>query len=122
MDSHEAGAAPLDNRYGSSQKISEQLIQKLDQFPTIKGPNQGDSLQSFHDLCKVILFNMPKCPELMIMNLSTGLRHACVKLPERVQRVWRKCVQDYEDLNGGSHPPFQVLVNFLNKQAKQLSN
>ena len=37
--------------YGSSHKISEQLIQKLDQFPTIKGPNQGDSLQSFHDLC-----------------------------------------------------------------------
>ena len=56
------------------------------------------------------------------MNLSTGLRHARVKLPEHVQRDWRKCGQNYEDLNGGSHPPFQVFVNFLNKQAKQLSN
>ena len=111
----------LERRYGSTQKIASQLVEKLHKFPVIKSPNIGDQLETLHDLCKVIEYNQTKCPQLMMMNLPNGLQHIRTKLPEFVQREWAKFGQRYEDANR-MHPPFREFVNFIKAQARLQSN
>ena len=72
-------------RYGASKKIAEQLLEKLDVFPAIHGSNPDEQLHKLYDLCKIVEYNLPRCQELQIVNLSTGLRHARQKLPDFIQ-------------------------------------
>ena len=112
----------LTQRYGSSQKIANELTNMIKNFPIIDKKNQGEQLQKLHDVCRIISYNMPKCPELRLMDLSSGLHSVREKLPEYIQHEWGKVGQSYEDANYGNHPPFSVFVDFLKKQAKRKSN
>ena len=112
----------LISRYGSTQRITSELLAKIDAFPAVKGPNIGDQLLNLQDLCCIISYNMKKCPELQALNLSSGLRPLRTKLPDFLQNEWRRCGQGYEDSNFGTHPPFSVFINFLDRQSRQLSN
>ena len=112
----------LISRYGSTQRITSELLTKIDAFPAVKGPNIGDQLLNLQDLCCIISYNMKKCPELQALNLSSGLRPLRTKLPDFLQNEWRRCGQSYEDSNFGTHPPFSVFINFLDRQSRQLSN
>ena len=104
-------------RYGSSRKISEELLDRLDKFPVVRGNSQGAQLNSLYDLRKVIHFNIPKNPELFIMNLANGLALVRNKLPEKVQEEWGLYGHQYKLQNGGSHPPFHVFLQFLEVKA-----
>ena len=64
--------AELIQRHGSSQAITAQLRQKIQEFPFIKNQNDGDNLLKLYDLCDAVDANMTRCPELQDMNLSTG--------------------------------------------------
>ena len=112
----------LKERYGSTRKISEELLQRLDNFPQIKLSQQGSQLQSLYDLCLIINFNIPKNPELYMMNLAQGLKMVRSKLPEKVQEEWRLHGQQYKVMNGGTHPPFPVFLKFLETEANQISD
>ena len=109
-------------RYGSQYKIAEQLMDKLRKFPAIKGHTIGKQLEQLHDLCKIISFNIPNAPELEILNLASGTRIPREKMPRFLQDKWRTCGQSYEDNNAGRHPPFRVFVEFLKRNARELSN
>ena len=109
----------LVHRYGSSQEIPQELISMITEFPIISKLNLGDQLQKLHDACKIILYNMPKCPELKIMDLSSRLKQIRVKLPDHVQHEWGKVGQAYEDANMNVHSPFAVFVDFLKKTCQE---
>ena len=109
-------------RYGSSQRIAEELLSQIENFKPIDSTNQGSQLQKLHDLCKVVLYNQTRCPELKIMDLCTGLKAVRAKLPEYIQREWAKVGHSYEESNSGTHPPFNVFVEFIRNQARQKSN
>ena len=109
-------------RYGSSQRITEELLQMIEDFPVIKTGDKGIQLQNLHDLLKVVQYNLPKCPELCIMNLSSGLKNIRIKLPDFIQNEWRKVGLSYEQSHHGSHPPFDVFVDFIKHQARLQSN
>ena len=89
----------LYGRYETSNNIAEQLLDKLEKFSIIRGANLGIQFQQLHDLCKIINFNIPKCPELQIMNIEIETKYARVKLPDYLQLEWRKWVQNYESSN-----------------------
>ena len=74
----------LAQRYGSTQQIASELISMIEKFPLIKGPNQGEQLQNLLDICKIILYNQRKCPELYIMDLSCGIESLRARLPEHI--------------------------------------
>ena len=65
---------------------------------------------------------MFKCPELMEMNLASGLAAIRRKLPVHVQHKWSSYGQTYENTHYGSHPPFSEFVKWLNDQATKHSN
>ena len=109
-------------RYGSSQRITEELLSLIEDFPPVRGEDKGSQLQDLHDLLRVVLHNQPKCPELAIMDLSAGVRKIRGKLPEFIQNEWRKFGTSYEQYNGGRHPPFCLFVDFIKKQARLLSS
>ena len=96
----------LVQRHGSSQAIAAMLKQRIEDFPFIKDQNDGKALLKLYDLCDAIDANMMRCPELSIMNQSTGLHLVRSKLPTGIQVKWAQVGQDYEDSHGQSHPPF----------------
>ena len=112
----------LAQRFGSSQLITKDILSKVRQFPVINGSNIGNKLYEFHDLCKVVLHNVRRCPDLQNMNFASGLEEVRRKLPEYIQHEWRKVGQSYEDQNYGCHPPFSVFVDFVKRQARTQSN
>ena len=70
-------------RFGSTQRITTELFSKVDSFPFIKGADIGNQLHNLHELCSILLFNMRKCRELSILDLSTGLKPLRMKLATR---------------------------------------
>ena len=54
-------------RYGSSQRITEELLSLIEDFPPVHREDKGSQLQDLNDLLRVVLHNQPKCPELAIM-------------------------------------------------------
>lgn len=115
----------LSERYGSSQQIKTELDQLIIDFPLIKGKNQGEQLLALLDICKIINFNKCSgcCPELAKMDLADGLRDICSKLPIPVQHEWSKFGIGYESRNFiDQHPPFEMFIDFLKKQARIRSN
>ena len=108
----------LVDTYGSTHSLSQQLLNKLEAFPLIKGSNQGEQLQRMHKLCKIVLHYLPSCPELQLMNLSSGLRIIRAKLPDSIQIAWRQFGQKHEELNFGQHPHFELFVSFIKQQAR----
>ena len=112
----------LSYRFGSSQGITRELLQKVRDFKAIQGQNLGDQLLDLYDLCKVILHNIPRCPDLFNMNLASGREELRRKLPERIQNEWRKVGQAHEDRNGGHHPGFNIFVDFVKRQSRLQSN
>ena len=115
----------LSERYGSSQQIKTELDQLIIDFPLIKGKNQGEQLLALLDICKIINFNKcsGRCPELAKMDLADGLRDIRSKMPIPVQHEWSKFGISYESRNIiGQHPPFEIFIDFLKKQARIRSN
>lgn len=112
----------LKQRYGSSSKISEELMIKLKHFPQVKDHNQGIQLQALYDLCKIINFNIPHNAELQLLNIAEGLKIIRSKLPEKIQEEWRQFGQAYKSANCDSHPPFSEFVIFLEKKANELAD
>ena len=66
-------------RFGSTQRITTELFSKVDCFPVIKGADIGNQLHNLHELCSILQFNMRKCRELSILDLSTGLKPLQIK-------------------------------------------
>ena len=112
----------LIDRYGSQTKIAEEILEKLNKFPNVKGQNIGRQLLELHDLSKIACFNMQRSSELQILNILSRLKLVRSKLPRFVQDRWHKYGQNYEDFNSGRHPPFSVFIQFLGSLAKELCN
>ena len=112
----------LVHRFGSPQSITQELLLKIRNFSPIQGPNQGKQLHDLHDLCKVVLHNIPKCPDLHNLNLASGLEELRRKLPEHIQHEWRRFGHSFENSHHGMHPPFLEFANFIKCQARLQSN
>ena len=114
----------LIKRYGSSSKIATKLRSKIEAFPVIqsRSTNLGEQLFNLYDLCRVIQFNMNKCPELVDHNQANGLESLRAKLPPLIQNQWNKYCQAWEDAHYGSHPPFSAFVDWLDRQTTLRSN
>ena len=111
----------LTRRYGSTQKITNEILDKINKLPFIKNPNIGDQLEKLYDFCKIVRYNSTRCPELKMMDLWVGLNPIRSRLPEFIKREWAKLGQRYED-NNGAHPPFDIFVDFIRDQARLQSN
>ena len=117
----------LAERYGSSYKIAEELISKLEKFPKIPSNDPGNQLLELHDLCRVILNHMNHDPtnpysELNVLNYADGMRRVRGKLPDFLQDKWRQFGQKFENDHFGNPPTFVDFTDFLEQQAKELSN
>ena len=112
----------LVHRFGSPQSITQELLLKIRNFSSIQGPNQGKKLLDLHDLCKVVLHNISKCPNLQNLNLASGLEELRRKLPEHIQHEWRRFGHSFENSHHGMHPPFLEFANFIKCRARLQSN
>lgn len=112
----------LVERFGSSSKITKDLLHTLSEFPPINNQNVEESLRSLLDLCRLMEFNMRDTPELQFMNIAQGVELVRQKLPKFLQDRWRSYGQDFEDKNNCQHPPFSYFIEFLNKQVREISN
>ena len=112
----------LVERFGSSSRISKELLSKLKESPVIKYPNIDKPLRDLVDLCKLVEFNMRSTPELQFLNIANGAELVREKLPNFLQDKWRVFGQRYEDNNYGQHPPFSELTSFLSNQVREISN
>jgi len=120
-DLHSVGDK-LQRLYGATGKIADELISRIERFPVIRGTNQAEQLQELLDHCEAILQHMEHCPELCVMNVATGTRSIRYKLPEHLQLKWRSVGLKYQETHGGKQPPFEVLVDFLNRQVIEMSD
>lgn len=109
----------LQRRYGSSDKISEELLERVERFPIIRGRDIGRSLQKLYDLCKILAYNMRYNSQLKILDLAIGLKPIRTKLPEELQAKWREFGQSYKLAHDGEHPPFLRFTSFLRNVADQ---
>ena len=112
----------LERMFGTPSKIADEILQKIEKFPTISGNNVGDQLNKLFCLCKIVEYHLPRCPELGILNFGRGLIAIRAKLPVFLQNDWRKTGQNYEDNNDGMQPPFKIFAAFIENKARQLSN
>ena len=88
---------------------------KIKQFKIGHDSNLGDHLHELHDLCKVIMYNLPRCPDLQNLNLASGLEELRRKLPVHIQNEWRKLGHAYE-------LAYELASNFVKTQARLQSN
>ena len=112
----------LERMFGTPSKIADQILQRIEKFPTISGNNVGDQLNKLLCLCQIVEYHLPKCPELGSLNYGRGLTALRAKLPIFLQNDWRKTGQQYEDDNDSMQPPFKVFVAFIEKKSQLLSN
>ena len=108
----------LTRRFGSTELISKQLMDRLMRVPEIKvGPNLAQHLFQFADSCEEILLNMEHCIDLSILNLKDGLRPVKEKLPHYLKQKWLKKVQEYQVANATARPSFKIFVEFVRHSA-----
>ena len=112
----------LSERYGSSAIIAKDLLNKLKKFPPLKLPDIEKDLRELIDLCHLLLFNMNDTPELQFLNIADGAELIRQKLPSFIQDRWMTAGQRFEDEHGRKHPLFEFLIDFLHKQAREISN
>ena len=108
--------------YGSSTRVSAELLGKLKDMPQIKYPSQVDKLREFTRMCRILECNMSVSEELRILNISSGSRLTWSKLPDVLQGKWRTYGNEYERHNRGIYPPFSVFVRFLQQCTDELGN
>lgn len=110
----------LTTRFGSSHKVANDLLMRINAFPAIKTVRQISSLEDLLDLCRIIEANIPHCQELYQMNLSCGMKKVWEKLPDFLQQRWRKTWYTYETATC-QNPHFYVFIDFLNKIIEEFS-
>lgn len=112
----------LTTKFGSGAKIVSSLIDKVESFLPIKSVHNSDKLEELMEICKLIKTNMSNFRELDIFNYANGIHKIWSKLPEPFQNSWRTVQGDYKVHNYGSHPPFHVFLNFLNRKCMEYSD
>ena len=111
----------LHREFGSSLRVSSELINRLDSFPILK-TGQDDKMRELCIFCEILLSNMPYCPDLSVFNYTVGCSRVWCKLPEALQNKWRVFGHNYEKTHPGTHPPFNVFVEFLKDQVDTMTN
>jgi hypothetical protein len=110
----------LEERFGSSAKLSDELMARVTSFPIMKSANQTRLLEDFLDLCRILEANINQCRELEQLNLSCGMQKVYCKLPEFMQNRWREKWHDYETATG--YPPvFYTFVDFLSRIVEEFN-
>ena len=110
----------LFRKYGSSLLLSKELEKEVEQFTAIK-TSQVDRLEALLRLCKKVLSNIPRAPELQVFNFSSGLARITSKLPEHLQLLWRKTGHEYMETHG-QNPTLCSFIEFLSSHVREVSN
>ena len=112
----------LISRFGHEAKISDELMTLVKDFPAIKGKNVADQLDELLDLCRMVLCNLDKCPDLVAqMDTVTGIRLIRGKLPINIQNAWAVVGRRFHELNH-HHANFEFFIDFLSDQLKKISD
>ena len=111
----------LAERYGNHTTIYEEIMDSLENFPTITGKNTGPQIQKLHDLCVLAHANIARCEDLDILNRGPGLKKIRARLSVPLQEAWQKVGQPYLD-RYKTHPPFSEFINFLKSQYRRKMN
>ena len=114
----------LKRRFGSSRHVAESLYMTLSELPTISedAPDFYNQLRKFSDTCLLVSFQVDQCQDLCFLNTNWGLDPIRQKLPQYMIRDWRKIRKTYMENNRETHPPFNVFVDFLVKEANEVGN
>ena len=109
----------LEERFGSSQEVADELLKQLRGFPKIRGiESEGRvalKLRQLGDLCTVIEQHVEFIPDLTILNLNVGLSMVREKLPSFMDNKWRRIKAEYSD-----HPKFSYFCSFLKAETDLL--
>ena len=113
----------LEQRFGGQANLARDILEQLKAVkPIDERKDVGKQIEELHDTCKIVEFNIPKSPELHILNLAIGTEDIRAKLPEFVRNRWRILGQKFENLNNGMYPPFSIFVTFLSNLSRELNN
>ncbi len=93
--------------------------------------HNGPVLTAFSDFLKCCLAAMKHTSHLSFLNDPREQRKVLAKLPDHIVHDWRKQVMTCLDTNSNSntpnsdeehHPHFEMLCEFIQKEAKGVSN
>jgi len=110
----------LDERYGSVESVFSALTAKLQAFPKI---TQKDS-SKLYDLSDILVEiqtfkeNGAYKVALSYFDSSVGITPILGKLPNFMLEKWVTIASNYKESHGLAHPPFSLLVDFIQKQAR----
>ncbi|XP_063878734.1 uncharacterized protein LOC135110395 [Scylla paramamosain] len=119
----------LSDRFGNKSIIADAYTNKLMNWLPIS-PHNGPALTAFSDFLKCCLAAMKHTSYLSFLNDPREQRKVLAKLPGHVVHDWRKQAMIYLDTNSNNtsssneehHPPFEMLCEFVQKEAKGASN
>ena len=111
----------LHSEFGSSIKVADSLIKRLDAFEQVKSAHQIDKLKDLLDLAKHIAANIQSSEELIIFNVAHGAQKIWFKMPDDMQNRWRSLCDDYKIVHD-RHPPLQTFIEFLGKKIREYSD
>ena len=111
-------------RYGSNMLVSKHLKDKISTIQKVEFPLSTQKIQIMEDLlslCRVILANMNRCPDLKYFDLQDGQRDIWSKMPEKFLNKWRREVNLSQN-KYDSLPSFEQLVSSVSNFIDEHSN
>ena len=106
----------LDERYGSSFRVSEAYRKKLDDWPKIPSYD-GQALEEFVDFLVQCQSVMTDISELSFLDDCRQNQRMLQLLPDYIVSRWNQRVVEFE-LEHSKFPPFKRFVSFLEREAK----
>ena len=111
-------------RYGSNMLVSKHLKDKILTIQKVEFPLSPQKIHIMEDLlslCRVILANMDRCPDLKYFDLQDGQRDIWSKMPEKFLNKWRREVNISQNEHD-SLPSFEQLVSSVSSFIDEHSN
>ena len=81
----------------------------------------SQKIRGFSDICLQASYHVKADGELSILNTAIGLKFICEKLPEYLNKEWRRYRYAYFlETPEISHPRFEIFANFVKDEADSM--
>jgi len=114
----------LQARWGKGDMVAAGLRDLLSKLPSLKLDDSklGDKLYMMYEDCLMVSAHMGTVKSLDVLDHAEGLELLRRKLPDSIQRRWRKVGVKYKKTHSCEHPPFTRFCEFLLDEATEFAD